>query len=481
MKQTTKSLLTVLGLVVVAGAIGGAALWAGRDAEKQAGQKETTGKIFDFENTQVRSLRVENPAGTLVAALERKDERAGWDITEPVKAEADDVTANAVVNALALLKQKKDLGQEKDGKPYGLDAPVAAVSVKTVDGKEARLEIGADNPFDKTAFVRKGGDPTIRTVEASAKESFLRDLFQLRDKSIAHLETTADVRRIEVSGTRVSYTLEKDGAAWKLASPAGVADSALADGIAGSLKSLRATDIAAETAPVPAVYGLAPAKVTVKLSAAQADSKEALTRTLHFGVGRDGSTYAMRDGTPAVFQVDGQILKDLDKDLFDLQDKQLTHVARDDVRKIVLESPGAGKVEIAREKSVPADGGTADESFSLLSPQRGPAKKFRVSGALYTIAGLRAAVWGPKNLPRQGFDKPRSVTLLGEGDKVLFRMLAGAETPEHRRYVLVDGMDRVAQVEKGAVDGLPWKVEDVLDDPAPPVASLPDGGVAAAH
>ena len=478
MKQTTKSLATMLALVVVAGAIGVAAVWAGKDEEKKAEQKEKSEKVLDFDKAKVRSLRVEK-AGQLVAALTRKDSAAGWDLVEPIKTEGDDSAVNALVDALAALKQKKDLGDEKDGKPYGLTAPAAAVSVKTEDGKESRLEIGADNPFDNSVYVRRTGDAAIRLIDASGKAPFLKDLFDLRDKSVAHLDTAAEVRRIEVTGTKLPYTLERDGGAWKLASPAGAADPATADRIASALKGLKATAIAAESAPVPATFGLSPAKLTVKLGVSQG-GKDVLTRTLLFGEARQAvtaKTYARRDDSPIVFEVDGQILKDLAKELFDLQDKQLTHASREDVRKIVLETPGSAKIEIARSKPAPPDGGTAEEEFTLLSPQKGPAKKAKISSALYTITGLRAAALGPKELSRQGLDKARTLTLLGDGDKVLLRLRVGGETPEHRRWVLADGMDRVAQVEKGAVDELPWKLEDVLEPPPP--APVPDGGTPA--
>ena len=475
MKQTEKSLLTMLALVAVALAIGAAALWAGRDEEQKAEQKAKVEKVFDFDRARVRGLRVEK-AGKLVAALSRPDGTAGWDIAEPVKAEADDVAVNALLDALSALKQKKDLGDEKDGKPYGLDAPVAAVSAKTDDGKEARLEIGADNPFDNTVYVRKGGETTIRLIDAAAKAPFLKDLFELRDKSVAHLDSAAEVKRIEVTGTKLPYTLTREAEGWKLAAPAGPADASTADRIASALKGLKATAVAAESAPVPAAFGLSPARVTVKLAASQGGKE--LSRTLLFGEVRasvTAKTYAKRDDSPAVFEVDGQILKDLDKDLFDLQDKQLTHASREDVRKIVLETPGSPRLEIARSKPAPADGGTPEEEFALLAPQKGPAKKWKVSGALFGMIGLRAAALGPRDDAKQGLDKARTVTLLGDGDKVLLRYRVGGETPEHRRYLLADGMDRVAQVEKGAVDEWPWKVDDVLETPP---AAAADAGVA---
>ena len=493
MKQTTRTLLTMLALLVVAGGIALAALWAQKDEEKKTAEKERSEKLFDFDKAHARSLRLEK-AGKLVAALERKDQAASWLFTEPIKGEADDATVNAMLDGLAGFKQKKDLAGEKDPKPYGLDAPQIVISAKTDDGREQRLEIGSENPFDHSLYVRKAGDPVIRLADAGGKTPFEKDLFDLRDKRVAHLEETAVIRRIEAVGTKVPYTLSKDGTLWKLVSPAGPADVAVADGIAASLKRLKATGIASESATVLATYGLAPAKVTMKIAVAEPGSKDTVTRTLLFGQPgpQKGSvavkTYAKRDDSPTVYEVDAQILKDLDKDLFELQDKQLLNITREDVRRIVLESPGAAAIDISRTKDTPTDGGTAEENFTVTSPARGPTKKWKLSSALYTITGLRSvgfhdkAPKDPKALAKLGLDKPRVLTVYGDKDKILGRVQIGAETVEtKRRFVIADGMDRVAEVEKGSVDDLPWKLEDALDAPAPPAASLPDAGVAAAH
>jgi hypothetical protein len=55
----------------------------------------------------------------------------------------------------------------------------------------------------------------------------------------------------------------------------------------------------------------------------------------------------------------------------------------------------------------------------------------------------------------------------------------GAEK-DGKRYVLSDGVDKLARVEKAHVDDLPWKLNDALETP-PPAISLPDGGVAPAQ
>ena len=466
MKQTTKTLFGLLALVVVAGAIGGAALWAGKDEAAKAEQKEKSEKLFDFDKAKVKALRIEKD-GKVLAAMTRDP---AWKITEPMQTEADESAVNTMLDQLSGLKQKKDLGEEKDAKAYGLEKPVLAVTVKLDDGKEQGLQIGVDNSFDNTLYVRKVGDGTIRIIDGWAKSNFDKSLFDLRDKRVAHLDDSTEVKRIGVSGVKTPYSLEKDGAKWKLG--AAEADSSTADRVQTSIKQLKATAIAAESAAKLAEYGLDKPKVTVKLAV----GKDALARSILFGQ-KGGKTYAKRDDSPVVFEVDAQILKDLEKEPFDLQDKSLVHADREAVRTIMFD-----KVVIARSKDALADGGVAEESFAVVAPEKGPAKKWKISSALYSVTGLRAAAFDgpvPKDLGKYGLDKPRTVTVLGEKDKVLARIRIGAEK-DGKRWVLADGVDKLARVEKGTVDELPWTLSDALETP-PPALSLPDGGSAPAQ
>jgi hypothetical protein len=448
MKQTTRTLIGLLALLALAVAVGGAALWAGKDEERKAEAKEKSEKLFDFDKAHVKSLRLEK-GGKLVAALSKDDK--GWKIAEPLQVEADDGTVDSLLTTLTALKQKKDLGDDKDKKAYGLDAPALSLLLKLDDGKEQGLLVGLDNSFDNTTFVKKTGDPTVRVVDAYNKSSFDKPLFELRNKKVAHLDDGAEVKRVEVSGIKAPYLLEKDGADWKLG---GAKDDAGAAGRVGSaVKQLRATAIASEGGAA-----------------------------VIFGQARGGAvtqkTYAKRDDSPVIYQVEPQILSDLDKQPFDLEDKQLVHAERDAVRKFVFESP-AGRVEVTRTKLTPADGGVPDEQYAVVG--HGPAKKWKMSSASYSVVSLRAAAFdGPvpkgRDLAKYGFDQTRTATLLGEGDKVLARVRVGAEK-DGKRYVLVDGFGKLARVEKATVDDWPWTLADALEAPLP---SQADAGVQAA-
>ncbi|MGZ6142131.1 MAG: DUF4340 domain-containing protein [Myxococcales bacterium] len=281
MKQTTKTLLGLAVLLLVAAAIGGVALWAGKDEAAKAEAKEKSEKLFDFDKAHVKTLRL-TKEGKLVAALSKDDK--GWKVDEPVKAEADDSTVDSLLTSLSGLKQKKELADEKDLKAYGLEAPRLAVSVKLDDGKEQGLQLGVDNSFDNTLYVKKAGDPTVRIVDGYNKTTFDKSLLDLRNKKVAHLDDSAEVKRVEVTGVKSPYVLEKDAGAWKFAGAA--ADSGVADRVVSAVKQLKATGVAAESGEL-APYGLDKPKATAKLSITA--GKDSYTRTVLIGQAKGGA------------------------------------------------------------------------------------------------------------------------------------------------------------------------------------------------
>src|SRR5262245_50927600 len=137
MKQTTKTLISLLALAVVASGLGGLAWWANKDEAAKTEAKEKSEKLFDFDKAKVKSLRIEKE-GKLSLAAEKADKI--WKLTQPVQAEGDESAIDSLLTTLSGLKQKKDLGEEKDVKQFGLDAPKLTVTVKLDDGKEQGLK-----------------------------------------------------------------------------------------------------------------------------------------------------------------------------------------------------------------------------------------------------------------------------------------------------------------------------------------------------
>jgi hypothetical protein len=130
-------------------------------------------------------------------------------------------------------------------------------------------------------------------------------------------------------------------------------------------------------------------------------------------------------------------------------------------------------VKVTRSKPAQPDGGFAEETFAVTAPTAGAAKKWKISSALYGITSLRAASFegpAPKDLAKYGLDKPKTAILLGDGGKVLAKVRIGAEK-DGKRWVLADGIDKLARVEKATVDDWPWTAADALEPPPTPQAS----------
>ena len=302
MKQTTKTLVGLLVLLLVAGGIASVALWAGKDAQKKAEAKEKSEKLFDFDKAHARELRLSKD-GHPVARLVKGEK--SWKLVQPVEAEADDTAVDSLLSSLSGLKQKKDLPDEKDLKSFGLDQPKLEVAVKLDDGKEQGVQIGTDNSFDNTLYAKKLGDSTVRVIDAYQKTALEKTAFDLRDKKVAHLDDAAELKRIDVAGVKSPYVLEKDGTTWKVNGAA--ADAGAADRVASALKSLRATAVAAEKAGSLKEFGLDKPKATVKLAvAAGSDTYARVVRIGQVKSGAAQKTYAKREDSATVYEVDKQ-------------------------------------------------------------------------------------------------------------------------------------------------------------------------------
>ncbi|HEX4386799.1 MAG TPA: DUF4340 domain-containing protein [Myxococcales bacterium] len=467
MRQTTRSILMVLGLVVVAVGIAFAAAWAGRDEERKNEAKDKHDKFFEFDKNRVVAISIAKP-GFIVEA-ERKDGKSPWHLSLPQTAPADQAAVNRVLDSFTILKEKKDLGDETDGKPYGLSPSGFITKVIFDDGKEEGLEWGVENAFDRDIYLRKIGEKLIRVVDTGQKFSFDKSPYDLRNKLIAELSPEAEITRIDVTGNKTPYVLEKDAEGWKVSGKP--ADAQTMNTLLNDLRNLRAKAVAADDykLALPGEFGMHPPRVIVKLTAKE--GQETVTRTILFSIKRPGAvekqmlSYAKREDEAAVLQIDEQA-DELDKNPADLEDRQLVHADGESVRKLTFEG-AKGKVEVAHGKAALPDGGVGDETFTVTAPQSGPANKATLSASLYSLTHLRATNFlGPaptsaKDLAKYGLDKPQIATLLGDGGKVLGRVKVGS-VKEDKYYVLVDGLPKLAQVERINLVNLPWTVAEAL-------------------
>jgi len=217
--------------------------------------------------------------------------------------------------------------------------------------------------------------------------------------------------------------LVKEGAGWKVTSPfAAPADTSAVESILTSLEKLEADEVVVEQAANPAEFGLDKPSRTITAVVEGAPA----SLSVEFGAkAPDGSSvYARAAGTPKVYLVPSWVEGSFDKKPFDLRDRDLLHVKRDDVRSIEIAGPEGGYA-LAR-----TDAG----EWAFTKPVATRAGRWSVDGLLGTVENLRmdsVAADAATDLKAFGLDSPaRAVSLvLKDGSTRTLEIGAGAPDP----------------------------------------------------
>ncbi len=217
--------------------------------------------------------------------------------------------------------------------------------------------------------------------------------------------------------------LVKEGSAWKVAAPfAAPADTSAVESMLTSLEKLEADEVVVEQAANPAEFGLDKPSRTVTAVVEGAPAPLAV----EFGAkSPDGtSVYARAASGPKVYLVPSWVEGSFDKKPFDLRDRDLLHVKRDDVRSLEVGGP-EGSYSLAR-----TDAG----EWAFTKPVATRAGRWSVDGLLGTVENLRmesVAAEPATDVKAYGLDKPaRTVGLvLKDGSTRALEIGAGAPDP----------------------------------------------------
>jgi hypothetical protein len=432
-----------------------------KEAREDA-QKTEAEKLFSFDASRIVALTVVAHDETTQLAPRQG---GGWDVVSPVKAPADTLVVQELIERMLELRRKSVLEEKaQDLSKYGLLKPSVRVSARLSDGTEHAVRIGMDNAFDGSAYALVDGSTDVLQLEGGFRHALEKDTLALREKRVAPFEE-AQVRGLDVKIGERHYVLRKEDA-WKLLGPvADSADETVVNRLLATLRNLQAERFTTDLAnPVEdQKHGLDTPKLEATISLEQG-------RSLTLVVGEaelDGEKrlFARRKDATFIAQVPGSILHDLDVSDFELRDKRVLHFDRDQVATLELVTD-EGRVAVERVKG--ADGGIDD--WKITSAPQAPAKKWKMSGALWALASLKADGFTSENatdLSTYGLDKPaRTIRLLSadgrelaalslgptSGEKVFVKSAASPRIFEVAPSKLTDVPSSRADLEQGAGD-----------------------------
>jgi hypothetical protein len=235
----------------------------------------------------------------------------------------------------------------------------------------------------------------------------------------------AKAKQIEIVKDGETIKLVKQDGAWKLEQPAKApADTSAVDTMLNSLEKVEADEVVAEQVTDFAQFGLdqPSRKVAAVLEGAEAPVG------VDFGARSPdgGSVYARKPGEDKVYLVPSWIEGSFDKKPFDLRDRDLLHVKRDDVRSLEVAGPEGGYA-LTR-----TDAG----EWAFTKPIATRAGRWSVDGLLGTIENLRMDsvagenVTDPKQIGRYGLAKPQRTVTLVTKDGAAKTLEIGAAAPD---------------------------------------------------
>jgi hypothetical protein len=175
----------------------------------------------------------------------------GWRLLKPTDMGADEKTVQALLEQLAMARASTiSAYPAKDLKPFGLDKPVAVVTLRlNADGKKSEqvLKIGKvvneDLEVGEPAghFVQVEGSSAVGVLPAFLAQSLLAGPLAFRDRSLAHF---ADADRVILKrGPRSAVFTKVDGT-WKLTKPLeAVAEHQELDDFVNAVAKLRAAEL----------------------------------------------------------------------------------------------------------------------------------------------------------------------------------------------------------------------------------------------
>jgi hypothetical protein len=186
-----------------------------------------------------------------------------WEVTKPTKFKADTPLVEELGDQLARLRATKVAAfAPKDLKPFGLDAPAAAFSIKIgIEKIEIKtLNIGkpvedANPNGDRYAALDSKGDLTVGVIPAFLANRLLGDPIKFKDRALGGFRGDPDKITIERGERKLTFT--KDGGTWKLAEPTKAdAEQIELDELVNAAAKLRADELIAEKAADLKPFGL---------------------------------------------------------------------------------------------------------------------------------------------------------------------------------------------------------------------------------
>lgn len=176
---------------------------------------QTKGRVLrGFDRDAVVEINIQGEAGA-VRLVKNGDL---WQLVEPIDYPADSSVVSSTLGSLANLEADRRLTlSEIDIADYGLDEPVAEVSMQMSDGAEIVLSVGGEMPLGSNRALRLSGSDEVLVaagwfvsdLERTTDEWRSRDVVEIGPEDVASIEIFTDDDRIRAVRMDDRWQLEE--------------------------------------------------------------------------------------------------------------------------------------------------------------------------------------------------------------------------------------------------------------------------------
>lgn len=313
---------TVLMLVILAG-LGSYLYLVEFPAEQREEKRESEQKhILSFPETAITGLSITTSQGPVEFKLA---EPGKWSIVAPLQTDADNREVQALIRALVTGTVTRTVEEQATQlAPFGLEQPVTTLTV-TAGPQQETISIGDSGPLSNTLYVLRASDRRVLLTNLAPKDFINKSLMTFRRKELLRFVQN-DVERVRLTYPTteiVIYNMAKDKSrpSWKIRYPIEAeADQNEVRSLMFRLEDLKALgiidpgperDTIAKTLSAP--------KVKVTLHTAAGDQSVRLYQPNP----QSGEAIAETTADAPLYRINPALIKDLTKELFNLQDKRL--------------------------------------------------------------------------------------------------------------------------------------------------------------
>lgn len=304
--------------------------------ESQEREESVKKKVLTVEEQAITSLTFKTDREELV--LERTPDK-GWALIKPIRAEADTRELQSLIRAIVLGSVHRVVEENPTAlAPFGLDKPVAAVTIKGGSAEDTLL-IGDTGPLSSTLYVLRTSDHALLLTDLAPKDFVNKSLMTFRKKDILHIPS-GEVDRIRLTYPTTEIVLyrvsDKPKPRWKIRYPVEAeADINEVRMLLFRLEDLKAMSI---VDPGPARDALAKTlkQPKVKITVHAHDGDQIVK--LHQPDPSSGEAIAETAPDAPLYRINPTFVKDFTKELYHLQDKRLFGADESDIAMLAVKT-----------------------------------------------------------------------------------------------------------------------------------------------